>query len=141
MNTQFKCFIDVTAVDFPERASRFEVVYHLLSPRWNNRIRIKVGRGPSYGRSGGCFGVHSLSHKAAGTGTTLTGSYISKQTLFIVEILYVPVLWPQAVSFPALPTRFPPLPLLPPAYLPPCTSLSDFRMLLSITPPPPAGVL
>jgi NADH:ubiquinone oxidoreductase subunit C len=29
-------------VDFPERASRFEVVYHLLSPRWNNRIRIKV---------------------------------------------------------------------------------------------------
>jgi NADH:ubiquinone oxidoreductase subunit C len=29
-------------VDFPERAARFEVVYHFLSPRWNNRIRIKV---------------------------------------------------------------------------------------------------
>jgi NADH dehydrogenase (ubiquinone) Fe-S protein 3 len=42
VNTQFKCLIDITAVDFPERASRFEVVYHLLSPRWNNRIRIKV---------------------------------------------------------------------------------------------------
>lgn len=42
VNTQFKCLIDVTAVDFPERAARFEVVYHILSPRWNNRIRIKV---------------------------------------------------------------------------------------------------
>ncbi|MEW5301163.1 MAG: hypothetical protein WDW38_004702 [Sanguina aurantia] len=42
VNTQFKCLVDITAVDFPERAARFEVVYHLLSPRWNNRIRIKV---------------------------------------------------------------------------------------------------
>ena len=42
VNTQFKCLIDVTAVDFPERGERFEVVYHLLSPRWNNRLRIKV---------------------------------------------------------------------------------------------------
>ena len=42
VNTQFKCLLDVTAVDFPERAARFEVVYHLLSPRWNNRIRVKV---------------------------------------------------------------------------------------------------
>ncbi len=42
VNTQFKCLLDVTAVDFPERAERFEVVYHLLSPRWNNRIRVKV---------------------------------------------------------------------------------------------------
>nr|AAQ55457.1 putative NADH dehydrogenase subunit 9 precursor [Chlamydomonas reinhardtii] len=41
-NTQFKCLLDVTAVDFPSRAARFEVVYHLLSPRWNNRIRVKV---------------------------------------------------------------------------------------------------
>jgi len=46
VNTQFKCLIDVTAVDFPERAARFEVVYHILSPRWNNRIRIKVGSRP-----------------------------------------------------------------------------------------------
>lgn len=42
VNTQFKCLVDITAVDFPERKARFEVVYHLLSPRWNNRIRIKV---------------------------------------------------------------------------------------------------
>ncbi len=42
VNTQFKCLVDITAVDFPERAARFEVVYHLLSPRYNNRIRIKV---------------------------------------------------------------------------------------------------
>ncbi|GFR51793.1 hypothetical protein Agub_g14252, partial [Astrephomene gubernaculifera] len=42
VNTQFKCLLDVTAVDFPEREARFEVVYHLLSPRWNNRIRVKV---------------------------------------------------------------------------------------------------
>ncbi len=42
VNTQFKCLIDITAVDFPERSARFEVVYHLLSPRWNSRLRIKV---------------------------------------------------------------------------------------------------
>ncbi|KAG1672842.1 hypothetical protein FOA52_004646 [Chlamydomonas sp. UWO 241] len=42
VNLQFKTMIDITAVDFPERNARFEVVYHLLSPRWNNRIRIKV---------------------------------------------------------------------------------------------------
>lgn len=38
----FDCFIDITAVDYPESSSRFEVVYHLLSPRQNLRIRIKV---------------------------------------------------------------------------------------------------
>jgi NADH dehydrogenase (ubiquinone) Fe-S protein 3 len=42
VNTQFKCLIDVTAVDFPERPARFEVVYHLLSPRWNSRLRLKA---------------------------------------------------------------------------------------------------
>ena len=39
---QFVCFIDVTAVDFPEREERFEVVYHLLSPKQNARLRIKI---------------------------------------------------------------------------------------------------
>ena len=39
---QFVCFIDITAVDYPERAERFEVVYHLLSPTQNSRIRIKL---------------------------------------------------------------------------------------------------
>ena len=36
------CFIDITAVDWPERAERFDVVAHLLSPRRNRRIRVKA---------------------------------------------------------------------------------------------------
>jgi NADH-quinone oxidoreductase subunit C len=39
---QFFCFIDVTAVDWPSRERRFDVVYHLLSPAKNHRIRVKV---------------------------------------------------------------------------------------------------
>jgi len=38
----FKQLIDVCAVDYPERLSRFEVVYHLLSLHYNDRLRIKV---------------------------------------------------------------------------------------------------
>jgi NADH-quinone oxidoreductase subunit C len=38
----FVSFIDATAVDWPARAQRFDVVYHLLSPRLNTRIRVKV---------------------------------------------------------------------------------------------------
>lgn len=41
----FDCFIDITAADYPERDKRFEVVYHLLSPRQNLRIRIKTAVG------------------------------------------------------------------------------------------------
>ena len=41
-NCQFKALIDITAVDFPERDERFEVVYNLLSVSLNQRIRIKV---------------------------------------------------------------------------------------------------
>ncbi|HUT48059.1 MAG TPA: NADH-quinone oxidoreductase subunit C [Alphaproteobacteria bacterium] len=41
-NCQFKVLVDVTAVDFPERDERFEVVYNLLSVSLNQRIRIKV---------------------------------------------------------------------------------------------------
>ena len=41
-NCQFKVLVDVTAVDFPERDERFEVVYNLLSVSINQRIRIKV---------------------------------------------------------------------------------------------------
>jgi NADH dehydrogenase (ubiquinone) Fe-S protein 3 len=40
--TQYKMLIDVTAVDFPSREVRFEVVYHLLSLHHNKRIRLKV---------------------------------------------------------------------------------------------------
>jgi NADH-quinone oxidoreductase subunit C len=38
----FSCFIDVTAVDWPQRDPRFDVVYHLLSPTKNHRVRLKV---------------------------------------------------------------------------------------------------
>jgi len=34
--------VDVTAVDWPGRERRFDVVYHLLSPKHNVRIRIKA---------------------------------------------------------------------------------------------------
>jgi NADH-quinone oxidoreductase subunit C len=34
--------IDVTAVDYPERAARFDVVAHLQSPKHNLRIRLKT---------------------------------------------------------------------------------------------------
>ena len=33
---------DVTAVDYPSREKRFDVVYHFLSPRQNLRIRVKI---------------------------------------------------------------------------------------------------
>ena len=39
---QFWSFIDVCGVDYPERRKRFDVVYHLLSPKQNQRIRVKV---------------------------------------------------------------------------------------------------
>ncbi|MCJ8518903.1 NADH-quinone oxidoreductase subunit C [Pseudorhizobium tarimense] len=38
----FVNFIDICGVDWPQREKRFDVVYHLLSPRQNTRIRIKV---------------------------------------------------------------------------------------------------
>jgi len=44
-NCQFKQLMDVTAVDFPERDPRFEVVYNLLSLKHNQRIRVKVPAG------------------------------------------------------------------------------------------------
>jgi NADH-quinone oxidoreductase subunit C len=39
---QFMAFVDVTAVDWPQRDKRFDVVYHLLSPTKNHRIRVKA---------------------------------------------------------------------------------------------------
>ncbi len=38
----FVCFIDICGVDYPARERRFDVVYHLLSLRKNQRIRVKV---------------------------------------------------------------------------------------------------
>jgi NADH-quinone oxidoreductase subunit C len=39
---QFEILIDIAGVDYPARANRFDVVYHLLSPRLNQRIRVKL---------------------------------------------------------------------------------------------------
>ncbi len=39
---RFVSLIDVTAVDYPKREKRFDVVYHLLSPKLNARIRLRA---------------------------------------------------------------------------------------------------
>ncbi|KDQ20551.1 hypothetical protein BOTBODRAFT_626451 [Botryobasidium botryosum FD-172 SS1] len=39
---QFKAVMDITAVDFPTKRERFEVVYNLLSVKLNGRIRVKT---------------------------------------------------------------------------------------------------
>ena len=39
---RFISFIDICGVDYPSRERRFDVVYHLLSPTRNARIRLKV---------------------------------------------------------------------------------------------------
>ena len=39
---QFINITDICGVDYPEREKRFDVVYHLLSPKQNLRIRLKV---------------------------------------------------------------------------------------------------
>jgi NADH-quinone oxidoreductase subunit C len=38
----FVCFIDICGADYPDRERRFDVVYHLLSPYKNRRIRVKI---------------------------------------------------------------------------------------------------
>ena len=39
---RFEVLIDICGVDWPGRENRFDVVYHLLSPRNNLRIRVKL---------------------------------------------------------------------------------------------------
>jgi NADH-quinone oxidoreductase subunit C len=39
---RFWCLVDITAVDWPGRERRFDVVYHLLSPKGNMRVRVKI---------------------------------------------------------------------------------------------------
>ena len=41
-NCLFKQLIDVCGVDWPDREPRFDVVYHLLSLKQNQRVRLKV---------------------------------------------------------------------------------------------------
>jgi len=38
----FELFLDVTAVDYPQRSPRFDVVYHFYSRKHNQRMRLKV---------------------------------------------------------------------------------------------------
>ena len=39
---QFICFTDICGADYPAREKRFDVVYHLLSPKLNRRVRIRI---------------------------------------------------------------------------------------------------
>jgi NADH-quinone oxidoreductase subunit C len=39
---RFIGFIDLAGADYPAREKRLEVVYHLLSPHLNQRIRVKI---------------------------------------------------------------------------------------------------
>lgn len=39
---RFSTLVDITAIDHPERAQRFDLVYHFLSMYRNHRIRVKV---------------------------------------------------------------------------------------------------
>ncbi len=41
-STKFISFVDLCGADYPARQERFEVVYHLLSPQHNTRIRVKL---------------------------------------------------------------------------------------------------
>jgi NADH-quinone oxidoreductase subunit C len=39
---QFAQLMDICGADYPERAKRFDVVYNLLSPKLNQRVRVKL---------------------------------------------------------------------------------------------------
>ncbi|AXT33647.1 NADH-quinone oxidoreductase subunit C [Phaeobacter sp. LSS9] len=39
---KFSSLVDITAVDYPDRPKRFDVVYHFLSMYQNQRIRLRV---------------------------------------------------------------------------------------------------
>src|ERR1700744_3602602 len=54
---EFRTLVDITGVDWPERAKRFDVVYHLLSLTKNRRLRLKVqvGEGESVPSSVGVY--------------------------------------------------------------------------------------
>ncbi|KPQ08118.1 MAG: NADH-quinone oxidoreductase subunit NuoC [Rhodobacteraceae bacterium HLUCCA12] len=41
-NCRFSTLVDITAVDYPARTARFDLVYHFLSMYRNQRIRLKA---------------------------------------------------------------------------------------------------
>src|ERR1700761_6960043 len=54
---EFKILVDLCGLDWPQRAKRFDVVYHLLSLTRNLRIRVKaqVGEGEAIAS---CIGIY-----------------------------------------------------------------------------------
>ncbi|MGG6495265.1 UNVERIFIED_CONTAM: NADH-quinone oxidoreductase subunit C, partial [Bacteroidetes bacterium 56_B9] len=42
---RFVNIVDITAVDYPGRDARFDVVYHFLSPTLNARVRLRGAAG------------------------------------------------------------------------------------------------
>lgn len=41
-NCRFSTLVDITAVDYPSREARFDVIYHFLSMYQNQRIRLRL---------------------------------------------------------------------------------------------------
>lgn len=41
-HTQFKILSDLVVIDYPQKKTRFEIVYNLLSIRFNTRLKIKL---------------------------------------------------------------------------------------------------
>lgn len=39
-NLQYKILTSITGVDYPDRKKRFELIYELLSVRYNSRVRV-----------------------------------------------------------------------------------------------------
>jgi len=39
---RFSTLVDITAVDYPTREKRFEIIYHFLSMYQNHRVRVRV---------------------------------------------------------------------------------------------------
>ena len=41
-NSQYKIISDIGGVDYPQNKNRFEIVYNILSVRFNSRLRVKI---------------------------------------------------------------------------------------------------
>ena len=41
-NTQFKVLSDICVVDYINKKKRFEIIYNLLSIRFNSRLKVKI---------------------------------------------------------------------------------------------------
>lgn len=41
-HTQFKILSDLVVIDYPQKKARFEIVYNLLSIRFNTRLKVKL---------------------------------------------------------------------------------------------------